>query len=81
MRSRCAHSSASTLVGSATTSVERSADSTRFWAVGAMLEHAASGATGDSSIASNPSAAASRWPSIATLSRWSIAAGWQNGSR
>jgi len=40
------------LVGSATISVPRSADSTRFCAVGATLEHAASGATGDSSIAS-----------------------------
>ena len=77
-RSRRAHSSASTFVGSDTTSVMRSADSTRFWPVSATAELAPSGATGDSSSASNPP----RPPAGARRSRGcvrkSTAAGAQN---
>jgi len=65
VRIRCAHSSASTFVGSETTSVPRSADSTRCWSVTATVEHVPSGVTGDSSIAANEAAAASSSVSIA----------------
>ena len=49
-RSRRAHSSAMTLVGSETTSVPRSAESTLFWLACPMMEQTPRGATGDSSI-------------------------------
>ena len=56
-RSRRAHSSASTLVGSDTTSVPRSADNTLFWLAWPMREQTPRGATGDSSIDSKAAAA------------------------
>jgi hypothetical protein len=59
---RRAHSSASTFVGSATTSVPRRAETTRRWLVGAMREQTPSGASGESSSASKPVAA---WKSTA----------------
>ena len=51
-RSRRALSSASTLVGSETTSVPRSAETTRFCVVSATLDDEPSGASGDNSTAS-----------------------------
>ncbi len=43
--------------GIETTSVARSADRTRFWSVGAIVEHVPSGAAGEGSSASKSCAA------------------------
>lgn len=62
-------------------SVPRSADTILFWLASATAEHTPSGASGDSSTASNPAAAVRSSWSRATNVRWSSGAGRVKPSR